>query len=113
MSMLPLQTTVFRIMFNHWKEFLTFHASIEESKVSQHLEELQKKHKAEVRAKRMIADRRRLAKVAFDKRKKEREERERNRERPRHDAARFAFLIVEVILSSHQTHQSGLCDIRL
>jgi len=81
------QTTVFRIMFNHWKEFLTFHASIEESKVGQHLEELQKKHKAEVRAKRMIADRRRLAKVAFEKRKKEKEERERFRERPRHDIA--------------------------
>ena len=84
-------------MFNHWKEFLTFHASIEESKVGQHLEELQKKHKAEVRAKRMIADRRRLAKVAFEKRKKEREERDRFRERPRHDIARSVILIIELI----------------
>ena len=78
-------------MFNHWKEYLTFHASIEETKLSQHLEELHKKLKAEIRAKRMIADRRKLAKVAYEKRKKEREERERLKEKPKIDATRFAF----------------------
>ena len=78
-------------MFNHWKEFLSFHSSIEESKLSQHLEELHKKHKAEIRAKRMVADRRRLAKVAYEKRKKEKEEKERVKEKPKVDATRCAF----------------------
>ncbi len=68
-------------MFNHWKEFVTFRASIEDEKFDQHLEELDKKHKAQVRARKMIAERKRLAKAAFEKRRKEREEQEREKER--------------------------------
>ena len=80
-------------MFNHWKEFLSFRSSIEEPKIKQHLEELHKKHKAELRAKRMITERRRLAKVAYEKRKKEKEEKERSKEKPRIDITRFVLHI--------------------
>ena len=70
-------------MFSYWKEFVTFKASIEEEKLGQHLEELDKKHKAQIKAKRMVTERRRLARIAHEKRKKERVEEERSKERER------------------------------
>lgn len=46
----------------------------------------------------MIADRRKLAKVAYEKRKKEREERERFREKPKIDVTRFALNMLNYIV---------------
>ena len=60
-------------MFNYWKDFIAFRATIEEDKLGRHLEELDVKHKAQVRAKKMIAERKRLARITFEKRKREKE----------------------------------------
>lgn len=76
-------------MFNHWKEYLSFRSSIEDNKLGQHLEELHIKHKAQLRAKQMINERRRLAKAAHERRRKEREEADRHKERSRMDHAKY------------------------
>ena len=68
-------------MFNHWKEFISFRATVEEEKLGQHLEELDKKNKAELKAKKMMAERKRLARAAHDKRRKEHEHLQREKEK--------------------------------
>lgn len=69
---LQLQTTVFRIMFNFWNDFLAFRSQANEhGDLKQALEELERQYKHDITRKKLMAERRRLNKLVAEKRKKE------------------------------------------
>ncbi|XP_031550659.1 regulator of G-protein signaling 22-like [Actinia tenebrosa] len=74
------QMTVFRILFNHWKEFITYRSKLPADKsLLDHLQEKLTAQRAETKAKREASERRRLARLSAERKKKEKEEREKKR----------------------------------
>ena len=72
--------TVFRMLFNHWKEFITYRSKMPaEESLLNHLQEKLNAQRAENKAKREASERRRLARLSAERKKKEKEERERKR----------------------------------
>ena len=73
---------------------------MEEHRFAQHLEELVKKRKAELRAKRMNSERRRLVRAAYEKKKREREDNERFKGKE-HTKVDFSRLVIclHIVLS--------------
>jgi len=72
--------TVFRMLFNHWKEFIAYRNKVPANQTLQeHLDEKLKTQRAENKAKREASERRRLARLSAERKKKEKEERERKR----------------------------------
>lgn len=72
--------TVFRMLFNHWKEFIGYRSKVPADKtLLEHLDEKLKALRAENKAKREASERRRLARLSAERKKKEKEERERKR----------------------------------
>ena len=83
---------------------------MEDAKLTQHLEEMHVKHRAQAKAKRMAFERRRLAKVAQEKRRKEKEEAEKPKDRTRNGLLRSAVCLfvplssLDSFLSSARFH---------
>ncbi|XP_032220371.2 uncharacterized protein LOC5519668 isoform X2 [Nematostella vectensis] len=75
------QMTVFRVLFNHWKEFVAYRSKANPANQTllQHLEDQLRKQRADVRAKREASERRRMARLSAERRRKDKEERERKR----------------------------------
>lgn len=66
------QTTVFRIMFNFWNDFLEFRSQADiHGDLKQALEELERQHNHDITRKKLIVERRRLNKLVAEKRKKD------------------------------------------
>lgn len=75
-----LQMTVFRVLFNHWKEFVTQRSKIPLGvNPRDHFAELLRRHRADAKSKKEASERRRLARMSAERRKKEKEEREKRR----------------------------------
>lgn len=76
----PLQMTVFRVLFNHWKEFITHRSKIPEGEdAREHFAEMLRRHRADTKSKKEASERRRLARLSAERKKKEKEEREKKR----------------------------------
>lgn len=74
------QMTVFRVLFNHWKEFVTQRSRIPAGvNPREHFAELLRRHRADAKSKKEASERRRLARLSAERRKKEKEEREKRR----------------------------------
>lgn len=74
------QMTVFRVLFNHWKEFVTQRSRIPAGvNPRDHFAELLRRHRADAKSKKEASERRRLARLSAERRKKEKEEREKRR----------------------------------
>ena len=74
------QMTVFRVLFNHWKEFVTQRSKIPEGvHPREHFKELLSRHRADTKSKKEASERRRLARLSAERKKKEKEEREKKR----------------------------------
>ena len=72
--------TVFRVLFNHWKEFVTQRSRIPAGvNPRDHFAELLRRHRADAKSKKEASERRRLARLSAERRKKEKEEREKRR----------------------------------
>ena len=72
--------TVFRVLFNHWKEFVTQRIKIPEGvNPREHFAELLRRHRADTKSKKEASERRRLARLSAERKKKEKEEREKKR----------------------------------
>ena len=72
--------TVFRVLFNHWKEFLTYRSKIPEGEYPQeHFQDQLRRHRADMKSKKEASERRRLARLSAERKKKEKEEREKRR----------------------------------
>lgn len=72
--------TVFRVLFNHWKEFVTQRSKIPEGvHPREHFKELLSRHRADTKSKKEASERRRLARLSAERKKKEKEEREKKR----------------------------------
>lgn len=84
--------TVFRMLFNHWKEFIGYRNKVPAGQtLLEHLDEKLKVHRAEIKTKREASERRRLARLSAERKKKEKEERERRR---MEDLTRYFMMIV-------------------
>lgn len=74
------QMTVFRVLFNHWKEFATQRSKIPEGvNPREYFAELLRRHRADTKSKKEASERRRLARLSAERKKKEKEEREKKR----------------------------------
>ena len=72
--------TVFRVLFNHWKEFITHRSKIPEGEDPRdHFAEMLRRHRADNKSKKEASERRRLARLSAERKKKEKEEREKKR----------------------------------
>ena len=72
--------TVFRVLFNHWKEFATQRSKIPEGvNPREYFAELLRRHRADTKSKKEASERRRLARLSAERKKKEKEEREKKR----------------------------------
>lgn len=72
--------TVFRVLFNHWKEFITHRSKIPEGEdPREHFAEMLRRHRADNKSKKEASERRRLARLSAERKKKEKEEREKKR----------------------------------
>lgn len=69
--------TVFRVLFNMWKEFCTFRSTVKNESLLEVLEKKLQQHRLEVRMKREASEKRKLAKQDAEKKRKEKEEKER------------------------------------
>ena len=78
--LVSLQMTVFRVLFNHWKEFITHRSKIPEGEdPREHFAEMLRRHRADNKSKKEASERRRLARLSAERKKKEKEEREKKR----------------------------------
>ena len=76
----PFQMTVFRVLFNHWKEFVTHRSKIPEGEdPREHFAEMLRRHRADNKSKKEASERRRMARLSAERKKKEKEEREKKR----------------------------------
>ena len=76
----PFQMTVFRVLFNHWKEFVTHRSKIPEGEdPREHFAELLRRHRADNKSRKEASERRRMARLSAERKKKENEEREKKR----------------------------------
>lgn len=76
----PFQMTVFRVLFNHWKEFVTHRSKIPEGEdPREHFAEMLRRHRADSKSKKEASERRRMARLSAERKKKEKEEREKKR----------------------------------
>lgn len=74
------QMTVFRVLFNHWKEFITHRSKIPEGEdPREHFAEMLRRHRTDTKSKKDASERRRLARLSAERKKKEKEEREKKR----------------------------------
>ncbi|KAL9980558.1 hypothetical protein ACROYT_G009160 [Oculina patagonica] len=74
------QMTVFRVLFNHWKEFVTHRSKIPEGEdAREHFAEMLRRHRADNKSKKEASERRRMARLSAERKKKEKEEREKKR----------------------------------
>ena len=72
--------TVFRVLFNHWKEFVTHRSKIPEGEdPREHFAEILRRHRADNKSKKEASERRRMARLSAERKKKEKEEREKKR----------------------------------
>ena len=72
--------TVFRVLFNHWKEFVTHRSKIPEGEdPREHFAEMLRRHRADNKSKKEASERRRMARLSAERKKKEKEEREKKR----------------------------------
>lgn len=72
--------TVFRVLFNHWKEFITHRSKIPEGEdPREHFAEMLRRHRADNKSRKEASERRRLARLSAERKKKEKEEREKKR----------------------------------
>ena len=71
-----VQMTVFRVLFNMWKDFSSFRSSINDENLLKVLDKRLSKHRAEVKAKKEASERRKIARQEAERKKKEREEKE-------------------------------------
>ena len=72
--------TVFRVLYNHWKDYNVYRSRIPEGRNAlQFLSEQLRKHRADIKAKKDASERRRLARLSAERRKKEKEERDKKR----------------------------------
>ena len=69
--------TVFRVLFNMWKEFCSFRSTMKDGSLLEVLEKKLLQHRIEVRQKREASERKKLAKQEAEKKRKEKEEKER------------------------------------
>ncbi|XP_066929473.1 regulator of G-protein signaling 22-like [Clytia hemisphaerica] len=66
------QTTIFRIMFNFWKDFLSFRSQANEhGNLQEALSELERQHTHDIKRKKLLTERRRLNRLVAEKRKKD------------------------------------------
>lgn len=68
--------TVFRVLFNMWKDFCSFRSSINDENLLKVLDKKLIQHRADVRAKKEANERKKIAKQEAEKRRKEKEEKE-------------------------------------
>jgi sulfur relay (sulfurtransferase) complex TusBCD TusD component (DsrE family) len=68
--------TVFRVLFNMWKDFSSFRSSINDENLLKVLDKRLSQHRAEVKAKKEASERRKLAKQEAERKRKEKEEKE-------------------------------------
>ncbi len=71
-----IQMTVFRILFNMWKDFCSFRSSVNDENLLKVLDKRLSQHRAEVKAKKEANERRKIAKQEAERKKKEKEEKE-------------------------------------
>ena len=72
--------TVFRMLFNHWKEFIGYRNKVPaDQTLQEHLDQKLKALRAEHKAKREASDRRRQARLSAERKKKEKDDKERKR----------------------------------
>lgn len=91
--------TVFRMLFNHWKEFITYRSKLPaDESLLNHLQEKLTAQRAENKAKREASERRRLARLSAERKKKEKEERERKR---MEDLARYFDVVCTLHIQIH------------
>ena len=68
--------TVFRVLFNMWKDFCSFRSSVNDENLLKVLDKRLSQHRAEVKAKKEANERRKIAKQEAERKKKEKEEKE-------------------------------------
>ncbi|XP_028406218.1 regulator of G-protein signaling 22-like [Dendronephthya gigantea] len=71
-----VQMTVFRVLFNMWKDFCSFRSSINDESLLKVLDKRLLQHRAEMKAKKEAQERRKIAKQEAERKKKEKEEKE-------------------------------------
>ena len=72
--------TVFRVLYNHWKEYILHRSKVPEGQSTlEFLSEQLRKHRADIKAKKDASERRRLARLSAERKKKEKEERDKRR----------------------------------
>ena len=81
--------TVFRVLFNMWKDFCSFRSSINDDNLLKVLEKRLLQHRAEMKAKREAHERRKIAKQEAERKKKEKEEKEKKELKSMEQLMRF------------------------
>ena len=83
--------TVFRVLFNMWKDFCSFRSSIDDGNLLKVLEKRLSRHRAEAKAKKEASERKKIAKQEAERKKKEREEKEKKELRSMEQLMRYLY----------------------
>ena len=84
--------TVFRILFNMWKDFCNFRSSVSDENLLRVLDKRLLQHRAEVKAKKEANEKKKLAKQEAEKKKKEKEEKDKKELRSMEQLMRYKLI---------------------
>ena len=83
--------TVFRVLFNMWKDFCSFRSSINDENLLKVLDKKLTQHRADVKAKKDASERKKLAKQEAERKRKEKEDKEKKEMKSMEQLMRFGY----------------------